>query len=278
LFGHALEWDVQCPQKVLDLLRPFLLDMDSDEENEFELPEEMRNIQFIKRVQNYLAVLTFIEEATKALQQRGIPLAKAQGYLDILSKRIQKGRVEQKPWAKSCLLQTQYIGMERRKLVSKAFHHGVIKLQEDQAHDLTPEDKEALASLRIDKEENLEEVDISDTEVEETTIQEDYERKRKREIKIKSGVCMNPGFIVGSAAEIERVWSAGGLNINKKRCKSILMNFEALLFPKINKKHRDKRMVVKAIRLAKDIISDIVCFEEEEQQEMEYDFDSDYDS
>jgi hypothetical protein len=122
-----------------------------------------------------LAVLTFIEEATKALQQRGIPLAKAQGYLDILSKRIQKGRVEQKPWAKSCLLQTQYIGMERRKLVSKAFHHGVIKLQEDQAHDLTPEDKEALASLRIDKEENLEEVDISDTEVEETTIQEDYE-------------------------------------------------------------------------------------------------------
>jgi hypothetical protein len=60
-------------------------------------------------------------------------------------------------------------------------------------------------------------VDVSDTEVEETTIQEEYERKRKREITIKFGDYMNPGFIVGSAAEIERVWSAGGLIINKKR-------------------------------------------------------------
>jgi hypothetical protein len=46
---------------------------------------------------------------------------------------------------------TEVHGMESKKLVSKAFHHGVIKLQEDQAHDLTPEEKEAVASLRIDK-------------------------------------------------------------------------------------------------------------------------------
>jgi hypothetical protein len=117
---------------------------------------------------------------------------------------------------------------------------------------LPPEEKEAVSSLRIDKEGSLPEDDISDTEVEEITIQEEYERKRKREIKIKSGVYMNPGFIVGSAAEIRRVWSAGGLIINKKRCKTIPMNFEALLFLKINKKHWDKRMVVKAFRLVKD--------------------------
>jgi hypothetical protein len=124
----------------------------------------------------------------------------------------------------------------------------------------------------------LAEVDVSDTEVEETTIQEEYERKRKQEITIKSGDYMNPGFIVGSAAKIERVWSAGGLIINKKRGKTIPMNFKALLFLKINKKHWGKRMVVKATCLVKDNISDIECFDKEEQQEMECDFDSDSNS
>jgi hypothetical protein len=132
----------------------------------------------MKRVQNYMVMLTLIEEATNALQKMGILLAKAQGHLDIISQKICMGRVELKPWARSCLLQQQYIGMESKKLLSKAFHHGVIKLQEDQAHDLTPEEKEDVASLRIDKKENLAEVDVSDTEVEETTIQEEYERKR----------------------------------------------------------------------------------------------------
>jgi hypothetical protein len=59
-------------------------------------------------------VLTLIEEATNALQKRGILLAKAQGYLDFLSQKICKGRVELKPWARSCLLQQQYMAWKAK--------------------------------------------------------------------------------------------------------------------------------------------------------------------
>jgi hypothetical protein len=113
----ATRWSGTCNvlKRFLDLRQ--LLDMGLDEESDFEFPQEMRTIPFMKRVQNYMVMLTLIEEATKALQKRGILLAEAQGYLDILSQKICKGRVEQKSWARSCLLQQQYIGMESKKLV-----------------------------------------------------------------------------------------------------------------------------------------------------------------
>jgi hypothetical protein len=51
-------------------------------------------------------------------------------------------------WASRCQLGSYYIRKDSTKLVAKHFHNGVIKLQKNQAGQLTSQEKAAVASLR----------------------------------------------------------------------------------------------------------------------------------
>jgi hypothetical protein len=236
-------------------LRTPLLAMETDDDNEFQLPQELRTIEFKNQVKNYVRMLGFIEEATKALQNEGILLAEAQTILNTLCNKIRNGRADSKPWAFDCLLKNEYIGMESNKLESREFHDGIIKLQRDEAKDLTPDERAAVVSLKTDGmpvEEVVEAESEEEEEEEKTTLMEDVEKSGKQENEKKSGVYANPWFIPGSAAEIERLWSSAGLLMTSKRCSTTPQNFGAMIYLKYNRIYWDKRTVARAIQLVKN--------------------------
>jgi hypothetical protein len=199
----------------------------------------------------HVRMLGFIEEATKALQNEGILLAEAQTILNTICNKIRNGRADSKPWALGCILKNEYIGMESNKLESREFHDGIIKLQRDEAKDLTPDERAAVVSLKTDGM-PVEEVVEAESEEEETTPMEDVEKSGKQENEKKSGVYANPWFIPGSAAEIERLWSSAGLLMTSKRCSTTPQNFEAMIYLEYNRMYWDKRTDARAIHLVKN--------------------------
>ena len=62
---------------------------------------------------------------------------------------------------------------------------------------------------------------------------------------------VNCDFILGSAAEIERVWSLAELVLRKARCKMSPLLMEAMLMLKYNKSFWNKSTVALALREVK---------------------------
>jgi hypothetical protein len=63
---------------------------------EFELSQLLRSVNFKKRMEKYQKMLGCIDEATRALQKKGILLEHAQFILDELSNKITRGAVKEK--------------------------------------------------------------------------------------------------------------------------------------------------------------------------------------
>lgn len=76
-------------------------------------------------------------------------------------------------------------------------------------------------------------------------------KRLKTEEQDPSNEYINCDFILGSAAEVERLWSIAGKVFPKDRANMHPIQVEALLFLRINKRFWDKREVVEAIRQAK---------------------------
>ena len=58
--------------------------------------------------------------------------------------------------------------------------------------------------------------------------------------------CVNLDFVVGSAAEIERVWSMANYILVKERTSMSPIMFEALIFLKFNVSYWDDALILKA--------------------------------
>ena len=67
--------------------------------------------------------------------------------------------------------------------------------------------------------------------------------------KTYTGNYKNVDFVLGSAAEVERLWSVARYVITDLRSRLSPVMFEALLFLKVNKDYWDKYLVAEAIKL-----------------------------
>ena len=82
----------------------------------------------------------------------------------------------------------------------------------------------------------------------------DYEerlRKRKRQRDNPSGY-MNSDFILGSAAEVERLWSIATNVLTDERKKTSPLMLEAVLFLRINSRLWDVQTVKQAVHMSRN--------------------------
>ena len=83
------------------------------------------------------------------------------------------------------------------------------------------------------------------------SFMESFNKRQKIEKQSANRGCVNCDFILGSAAEIERVWSTAELILRKARFSMTPHLFEALIFLKFNHGHWDKNLVKQAIQAVK---------------------------
>jgi hypothetical protein len=184
------------------------------------------------------------QESNEALQERGITLADAQLHLDYLTGRIDEGNMEScvdNHWAKGCRLGITYIGKDSDKLVYKEFHNGVVRIQTADLMLLTPREEPAVRCLRKDGSVDGEQVSRAASPVPPKTVmiayKEQMEKNRKERDEDKYGEYRKCDFIRGSAAEIERVWSAAEKVLSPARFSSHPSLLESILFLQFNKKY-----------------------------------------
>jgi hypothetical protein len=129
-------------------------------------------------------------------------------------------------------------------------------------------DSDRLAELGVQgSEDEYDDVEVG--EVEEGNLMDDIEKKRKREAIEDQHGYANPNFIVGSAAEVERLWSMAGLIMTDKRYSTTPMNFEAICFLKFNRKWWDMSTIARSVRAVQQVGSTNKSLEEAAKEEME---------
>jgi hypothetical protein len=119
---------------------------------------------------------------------------------------------------------------------------------------LTDEEREAVEVLRVrkHKQQNNNEEEKKDDEDDVNSRMARVNKHQKRDVE-KGEECTNSDFILGSAAEIERVWSHGDLILKKsRRNMSRPILFETLLFLKVNRLYWDVSTVAAASRAIKE--------------------------
>ena len=228
-------------------LREFMVAMHRNPDSDFYFPDHLRSADFTDTVKGYKKMLGAIDEVTKALQERGVTLSTAQGLLDSLIEKVKEGNaapVSANHFLKHCTLGEKWISHSSRKITHKDFNNGVIKIQLGKSNTLTQNEKNAVQKLLKHGVQPVQE--MSDDE-EGNSIVAIFNKKRRIELS-EVGEYVNCDFILGSAAEVERVWSRAELILTKKRFRLAPIVLEAVMFLKLNYKHWDKNTVALAMR------------------------------
>jgi hypothetical protein len=141
-------------------------------------------------------------------------------------------------------------------LVCKDFHNGVVKIQTAALMLLTPREEAAVHCLRKNGRVDGEQVSKVASPVPPKTVKiaykEQMEKKRKERDEDIYGEYRKCDFILGSAAEIERVWSAAEKVRSPARFSTHPPLLESILFLQFNKKHWSKFIVSESIKLVKE--------------------------
>jgi hypothetical protein len=251
-------------------LRDTLAQMHEDNDNSYSIPDaDLLSVSFKNQVQRYCTMLGYMNCSCVSLQKKGIKLLDAQLHLDNLVEQVEEGNtsLSETHWARDCHLGSIYIGRDSKKLVSSAFHNGILKIQGKKSSDLTREEKLAVAPLKKDNQVNDNSFHGNDEDIDNNSddggretcghnlksLQSTYEkhmnRKRKEREEEKYGQHINCDFILGSAAEIERVWSAAERVLTNDRFSTHPVLLEAILFLRFNQKYWTKCTVCQAIKL-----------------------------
>eukprot|EP00171_Calliarthron_tuberculosum_P023569 IDg23569t1 len=195
---------------------------------------------FKTRVKRYACMLSEIDTVTKELQKRGINLADCRFAVDVLLEAVQNGRNDSSSAMFGCRLGSQYLAPDAATVTDPHFESGVVKIQNKHESTMTELEKNACKSLLMESS---------------TSIGGEPPASSPIAAKLATGKrrCMtskyrNCGFIVGSAAEVERLWSVAKFILSDYRMATTPELFESLIFLKINAKFWDVRLVSEAVR------------------------------
>jgi hypothetical protein len=143
-------------------------------------------------------------------------------------------------------------------LVCKDFHNGVMKIQTAALMLLTPREEAAVHCLRKNGRVDGEQVSkVTSPKTVKIAYKEQMEKKRKERDEDIYGEYRKCDFILGSAAEIERVWSAAEKVLSPARFSTHPSLLGSILFLQFNKKHWSKFIVSESIKLVKEEDSSI---------------------
>ena len=221
-----------------------------------------RSVLFANRALKYERMLNEINQVTIELQRYGITLAECRNALDILIECVntEKNNIDSPLYG--CRLSSDRIGVHASRVVTDPhFESGVVKIQRKQMHELSDLEKQACVRLQNGSVES----EVNSTSLARLSMTERIARSKRR--RICSGVSyINCEFIVGSVAEVERLWSKARALLRGDDRPLTLITFEAILFLRQNESFWDLTSVIEAMS---EMRSNRVLqnLEEDEEQE-----------
>lgn len=206
-----------------------------------------RTVAFKNQANKYENMFEPINTATVLLQTKGKTLADCRDVLDALTDAVESGRRSPQSPLYQCNLKEKWISINARISPDPKFESGVCKIQRGETSRLT--DAEKLACSKLLLHEEPAEIPVANNQM---SLSDMIQERKKRRIE-KAPRYRNCDFILGSAAEVERLWSISKhiLCDNRKTLTPIL--FEALLFLKVNKSYWNLELVAKAMSCARSV-------------------------
>lgn len=128
------------------------------------------------------------------------------------------------------MLEETYISPNSAFVKYPDFESGVVKLQRNCEHLLTRPEHDALWMLKLNVDEDYDIQQYADEK--ERFIEERL--KRRRRFSQQRNKYMDAKFILGSVAEVERLWSVSKYVFTENRPSMSQQVFEALVFLKMN--------------------------------------------
>lgn len=212
-----------------------------------DLPINGTNV-FSEKANKYGNMLKEIDFVTKTLQKTGFTLRECHVELNDLFHVIGCSSNRPDLPLHGCQLGRRYISLDSHLCMNPTFESGVMKLQENCPQDLTDAEKEAISCLKIDTNSG-EAVELGVGTDELLTMRERHAKRRKVSAIPKRYMPCN--FILGSVAEVERVWSMAKHLLGDKRHAMTPLLLEALLFLRFNERIWDEQLVAQAITHAR---------------------------
>jgi len=201
-----------------------------------------RSEAFKVRAEKYRDMLREINAATTELQKRHNSLSDCRYIIDTLLEEIEKYSSDSSSALYNCKLKDKYIGTSAQIMTDPVFESGVIKIQRNEYQSITINKNRACKKLRIQN--------AIYTAPENPTFQTMAEKvaaKKKRKLEATTKY-MNCSFILGSVAEVERLWSIAKNILRDNRKSMTPIVFESLLFLKVNSKYWNQALVSEAMR------------------------------
>ena len=195
---------------------------------------------FAARTSRHYRMLREIDAVTKSLQIRGRTLAECRGDIDTLIEAVREEKSKPGSDLFGCKLETKYIGPNSRVTVAPIFESAVNKIQEGLTKQLTDEERKAVKTLEVASSMTFEDASTSST----SSMEQRLAKRRKLR---SSAEYMDAKFLLGSSAEVERVFSAGKLVLSQNRKAMSPQLFEALIFLVYNNRFWDVALVGDAI-------------------------------
>ena len=252
-------------------MKPSLQEMETnDDTGQFSLQEVDNVLQ--QQAANYFGVIRRIH---KILQYHLRLLYKCSDSVNDLFFAIEAGKPRPDSKLYHCKLGKSYFELTstNRRIHSGYFESAVIKIQmsqhENKQCNLTQREKQSVLHLLKeevnDEDENTE---ASDEEIDEI----EQAKKRRKTLQVGNNIesrYINLDFILGSVAEVERLWSMAYYILVKNRQKMSPVVFEAIVFLKINKDMWEECDVIEAISRQRSARVDQQIAEDEEHLLME---------
>lgn len=205
-----------------------------------------------------------INTVTKALQRRGVTLEECRYYLDTLTRTIEDQKDNPVAPLFGCTLKDEYIKLHSVHSPSSTFESAVVKIQRQEYSTMTHEERSAALPLKKPTE-PCDSTDGTTQDEDVLTMSGILDRRKRRRVE-QDHPYMNLNFILGSSAEIERLFSIAGRILADQRRNMTPMLFEALVFLKVNRGYWDFRTVLSAMGNSNSSkVSDIVAEDAEQQ-------------
>lgn len=204
-----------------------------------------RSSRFGNQCQRLAVQLREINTVSEKLQKRHASLEECRFKLDTLVETVHAQNDVQVAPFYQCLLKDEYIKLQSKHSPDSMFESAVVKIQRDQLDLLTDEEKKACDNLIVDT--CTESQNIGhDVDERHLSMLQIFERRKRRKI-ISTKVYIDLRFVLGSTAEIERLFSAAGRILTDTRISMTPMLLETLLYLKVNRKYWNFRTVIQAM-------------------------------
>eukprot|EP00171_Calliarthron_tuberculosum_P001364 IDg1364t1 len=210
-----------------------------------ELPMD-KSIRFENRVLKYRDMLSEIDIITISLQKRGYSLAQCRDDLDDLIAYVEQERSVVGSKMFQCNLGKIYISANASIVAHRFFETGVCKLQKGMANTLTACEKEAVRCLR--KESSTQDPLPSSRSSRQSEGISERLRKRQKLSASNDGY-IDTRFLLGSVAEVERLFSVAKNVLTENRRSMTPRLFEAIVFLRVNCRFWDASLVSRAVSM-----------------------------